>query len=382
MKAWTLTAFYLWKDIWSRWLETPGAVLARLLVAVLLGALLLLAQAAFQLGERSLEARILRLGAQSLFVTEAVTGEPGRRPPLGTLLAPLGERADLVALRQVPWVAQDEFGGEALVLVYGPESLPALAPLLAGGRGRAVHLLAPRLPAGLPVSLRIADADYSAITLAPPAWLSRFAADRAVALVPADMAAEWLNAGYYETTLAIARDSDPSVLRRLAAALRALLVLEDRPTAQLQTPEALLDELDDLRTLQTHAQTGAGLAAGLVVALVFGSIAVLEYRQNRYIVALLRSFGAPAVLLLLRYAGEALLIAVAAVFLARTGLVWAHAPLFGAAGFERGLLDRSIVDPYAWTTVWSAARWLLLGGALSVVPIAAALRQPVGRILQ
>ncbi|MBX3750842.1 MAG: hypothetical protein KF897_12205 [Opitutaceae bacterium] len=382
MKAWTLTAFYLWKDIWSRWLETPGAVLARLLVAVLLGALLLLAQAAFQLGERSLEARILRLGAQSLYLTEAVTGEPGRRPPLGALLAPLGERADLIALRQVPWVAQDEFGGEAVVLVYGPESLPALAPLLAGGRGHSVHLLAPTLPAGLPVSLHIAGADYPALTLAPPGWLARFAADRAVALVPVEMAGDWLQAGYYETTLALARDSDPAALRRLAAALRALLVLEDRPTAQLQTPEALLDELDDLRSLQTRAQTGAALAAGLVVAIVFGSIAVLEYRQNRYIVALLRSFGAPAGLLLLRYAGEALLVAAAAVLLARTGLAWVHAPLFGAAGFEPALLDRTLIDPYAWGTVWPAARWLLLGGALSVVPIAAALRQPVGRILQ
>ncbi len=382
MKAWTLTAFYLWKDIWSRWLETPGAVLARLLVAVLLGALLLLTQTAFQLGERSLEARILRLGAQNLFVTEAVTGEPGRRPPMGTLLAPLGERADLIALRQVPWVAQDEYGGEALVLVYGPESLPALAPLLAGGRDRGVHLLAPRLPAGLPVSVDIAGADYPASTLAPPAWLRRFAADRAVALVPAELAADWLNAGYFETTLVITREAGPAVLRRLAAALRALLALEDRPTAQLQSPEALLDELDDLRALQTHAQTGAGLAAGFVVALVFGSIAVLEYRQNRYIVALLRSFGAPSALLLLRYAGEALVIAGAAVLLARTGLTLAHVPLFGAAGFERGLLDRTMIDPYAWETVWPAARWLLLGGALSVVPIAAALRQPVGRILQ
>ena len=382
MKAWTLTAFYLWKDIWSRWLETPGAVLARLLVAVLLGALLLLTHAAFQLGERSLEARILRLGAQSLLVTEAVTGESGRRPPLGALLAPLGDRADLVALRQVPWVARDEFGGEALVLVYGSESLPALAPLLAGGRDRAVHLLAPQLPAGLGVSVHIAGADYPAATLTPPAWLRRFAADRAVVLVPGELAADWLDAGYFETTLVVARESGPATVRRLATALRTLLALEDRPTAQLQSPEALLDELDDLRALQSHAQTGAGLAAGLVVALVFGSIAVLEYRQNRYIVALLRSFGAPALLLLLRYAGEALLLAVAAVVLARTGLALLHAPLFGAIGFERGLLDRAVSDPYAWVTVWPAARWLLLGGALSVLPIATALRQPVGRILQ
>lgn len=382
MKAWILTAFYLWKDIWSRWLETPGALLARLLVAVLLAALLLLIQAGFRLGERSLEARLRRLGAQTLVVTEAVTGDPGRRPALGALLAPLGERADLVALRQIPWVARDALGGEALVLVYGPESLPTLAPLLGPATDRAVHLFSPRLPPDLPLSVEIAGAEFPALTLAAPRWLRRVVADRAAVLVPADLAADWLGAGYFETALVVMRDESPAALRRLAGALRALLALEARPTAQLQSPEALLDELDDLRAVQARAEVGAGLASGLLVALLFGSIAVLEYRQNRYIVALIRSFGAPAVLLLLRYAGEALLIAGAAVLLARTGLALAHVPLFAAAGFERGLLDRAVFDPYAWATVWPAARWLLLGGALSVVPIAAALRQPVGRILQ
>ena len=92
MKAWTLIAFYLWKDIWSRWLETPGAVLARLLVAILLGGLMLLVQTAFTLAGRSLEARIARLGANTLVITEAVAGEGARPAPLGELLAPLGAR--------------------------------------------------------------------------------------------------------------------------------------------------------------------------------------------------------------------------------------------------------------------------------------------------
>jgi predicted lysophospholipase L1 biosynthesis ABC-type transport system permease subunit len=119
-----------------------------------------------------------------------------------------------------------------------------------------------------------------------------------------------------------------------------------------------------------------------VVALVFGSIAILEYRQNRFIVALLRSFGAPAPLLLLRYAAEALLLVAVALLLVRQGIVLAHPALFALAGFEPGLLDRAVLDPYAWPAVWPQARWLLLGAALGVLPVAFALRQPVGKILQ
>ncbi len=121
----------------------------------------------------------------------------------------------------------------------------------------------------------------------------------------------------------------------------------------------------------------------MAVALVFGSVAILEYRQNRFIVALLRSFGAPAPLLLLRYAAEALLLAAAAVLAARGILVATHGELFGKlAGFEPALLDRGVIDPYAWSELWRQARWLGLGAGLGVVPVALAMRAAVGRVLQ
>lgn len=382
MKAWISIGFYLSKDIWSRWLETPGAVLARLLVACLLAGLMLLTQAAFQLGARSLETRITRLGAQTLVVTEAVTGDVNRQADLGRLLAPLGNRADVVALRQASVAARDEYGTDYLVMVYGPESLPALAPLLAAGRDRAVHLVTPHLAAGLPVAVNLGGADHAALAVVVPAWLNRVSAGRPVALVPLELAAGWLDSGYFETALIVSRLAGTDALRGLAAGLRALLRLDDRPTAQVQSPEAILDEFDAFAALQTRAQTGAGLAGGIVVALVFGSIAILEYRQNRFIVALLRSFGAPAPLLLLRYAAEALLLVAVALLLVRQGIVLAHPALFALAGFEPGLLDRAVLDPYAWPAVWPQARWLLLGAALGVLPVAFALRQPVGKILQ
>jgi hypothetical protein len=379
MKAWILTAFYLWKDIWSRWLETPGAVLARLAVGALLAGLMLLAQAALLLAERSLEIRVARLGAQVLAVTESVTGDPHARPALGQLLGPAAAHADLIALRQVAVPAEDEFGRDLLVLVYGDESLPALAPLLAAAPAAAVHVINPRLPVGLPLRVTLDGRDYASAVLPAPAWLQRHGANQPLVLVPATIGADWFGTGWFETALLINRTGD---LPALAAAVRAILQWENRTHAQVQSPEALLNELADLRRLQYRAQTGAGLLGGLVVALVFGSIAVLEYRQNRFVAALLRSFGAPAPLIIIRYSVEALLLTTAAVLLALWPLVSLHGWLFGWAGFESALLQRTTFDPYTATLVWHQARWLVLGALLSLIPVAVGLSQPVGRVLQ
>lgn len=377
MKAWILTAFYLWKDIWSRWLETPGALLTRLLVAFLLAGLLLLAQAALQLAERSLELRVERMGAQTIVVNEAVAGGTDR-PPLARLL-PDAPGAGLLALRQASVRAQDEFGAELRVLVHGRESLPALASLLGAAPDAAVHTVNPRLPAGLTLRVLIDGRDYTAVNLAPPASLQRFTTGQPVVLVPEAIGEAWLGTGWFETALVFDRSGD---LPRLAAAIRALLRLEERHQAQIQSPEVLLDELQDLRQVQHRAQTGAGLVGGGVVALLFGSIAILEYRQNRYVAALLRSCGAPAPLLVARYAAEALLLSAVAVLAARLALAGLHGPLFGRLGLETGLLDRGHHDPYAWPLVWQQTRWLALGALVSLLPVAYSLRQPVGRILQ
>ncbi len=383
MKAWTLIAFYLSKDIWSRWLEHPGAVLARLLVGVLLAALLLFAQAGFLLAGRSIEARVARLGAGTLLLTESVPPDRLDRAPLGELLAPLGAQADLLAFRQLPVSARDPLRGEdCLVLAYGRETQVALAPLLASVPPSGIYYVTPHLPADLPVEIDIDGVLRETTTVSPPTWLARLPLVRPVVIVPDELADGWLRKGHLEFCLLLADPARPDHVRALADAARTLLAVERRDTAQMQSPETLLNELQALTATRERTQAVAGLAGGFTLALVFGAIASLEYRQNQYIVALLRSFGAPVALLLLRYALEAAILLALAGLAARALAAGLHAPVFAFAGFEEGLLDRAVIDPYAWGPVWIQLRWLLAGAALSVVPIAIALRQPVGRILQ
>jgi hypothetical protein len=295
------------------------------------------------------------------------------------LLRSVSDRADLIALRQVAVRAEDEFGGNLLVLVYGEDSLPTLAPWLAAAPESPVHVINPRLPGGLTLHVTVDGRDYDSTVLNAPAWLQRFGTNQPLVLVPASLGEDWLGTGWFETAILIERTGD---LPTLAAAVRTLLQLENRTYAQIQSPEALLNELEDLRRMQHRAQTGAGLLGGIVVALVFGSIAVLEYRQNRFVAALLRSFGAPGPLIVMRYALEALILTATAVLLAVWFLVSLHAWIFGLVGFEPALLQRTVLDPYTPLLVWHQARWLVLGAVISLVPVAFGLRQPVGRVLQ
>lgn len=383
MKAWILIVFYLSKDICSRWLEHPGALLARLLVGTLLAALLLFTQAGFLLTGRSLEARVARLGAGTLLLTEVAGPDRTERAPLGVLLAPLADRIDLLAFRQLPVVARDPLQrSDLLVLAYGHATHRALAPALAAVPPSALHYITADLPPGLPVEVELDGVLRSAFTLAPPAWLARLPLFKPLLLLPDDHAIPWLRQGHLEFCLLLADPAKPETIRDLADAVRTLLLVERRDTAQLQSPEGLLAEISALEATRLRAQAAAGLVGGIVLALVFGAIAGLEYRQNRYIIALLRSFGAPAVLVLLRYAAEAVLLLALAGLAARALAIAAHPFAFGFVGFETGLLDRGTLDPYAWDAIWTQLRWLLAGAAVSIVPIGIALRQPVGKTLQ
>lgn len=383
MKAWILIGFYLWKDIWSRWLETPGAVLARLLVACLLGSLLFLAQAGFTLIGRSLEHRVSRMGAQTLFVSELVTPEAMQgRAPLDRLLSPLADRADVLAFKQIAARATDTFGHDYQVMLHTPETFAQLAPLFAADADVVARVFNDRLPAGLRIPVTVEDTTYLAATVGPPAWLRRLPVSANLILLPDDALRDRQQFGYQELALVIGRDDDPGAIRPLGRALREVLRLENRAQAQIRSPEVLLDELDALRSSQRRWQAGAGFAGGLAVALVFGSIAILEYRQNKYIVALIRSFGVPAFMLFGRYLTESLLMVTAAIALAWVGVTMSHAWLFGRLGFEAGLLERSVVDPYTLGSLGVSILWLYAGAVLGALPLARAVRQPVGRILQ
>ena len=91
MRSLILIAVYLSKDISKRWLETPGAVLARVSIAISLCLLFLLMQAGFILAEHAIERKIESFGINSMILRTSPPGSGALRPELSTLFEPLAE---------------------------------------------------------------------------------------------------------------------------------------------------------------------------------------------------------------------------------------------------------------------------------------------------
>lgn len=383
MRAWILIASYQLKDISRRWLETPGGVLARLAVATLLCALMFLVTATFMLAAKSIESRILRLGVNTLVVRAPVSPEDlaHGNPPSDRLLAPLTRSGDVLALKALYASAQSEYGDTLAPLAYNDSALPSLAPLLAGtGQADGRYLLSSNLPEGIPVRVYLDNIELTALTRTMPDSLAALGIGENLLLIPEHSVTDVVGRGHQ--SIVIFSASQAAEVPAIADAVRAVLLYSGIRNAQLHSAAGWIEELASLRATQVRWQRIVAAACTAVLVLVFGSLAVLEYRQNRYIAALLRSFGTPGWVLLLRYLTEAALLLGLAGFTARLLVTNLHVPLFRLAGFDSAWLDIDRLNPYLLTANPAIPVALVTAALLSVLPVATSLRQPVGKILQ
>jgi hypothetical protein len=170
-------------------------------------------------------------------------------------------------------------------------------------------------------------------------------------------------------------------MQRYVQAVNLLYAVDRRSPPQMQSALPLLKELERLQGRQKEWRVVLAGLLGLSLALVFGAIAVLEFRQNLFIGALLRSLGAPGRFLYFRQWLEnaflANLAAVGSVLL----VALFHRQIFAGLGFPVSVLDLKDANPY-----WSFEVALILlcvnvGAFLSSLPVAVGLRKPVGAIL-
>lgn len=382
MKAWILISFYLLKDIWRRWFETPGGVFSRLLVALILALLLLVIDAAFTLTAASVKEKISQLGVRTIVLMRAVGVNEARTENsyLVDLLRPIENDGTVLRLMQAGRRGVDELGKRRMLYVYDSQMLGPLMSVLPSRPKSEVLVISEDFPPGMAMHVVINDeTEVDACVIRPPTWLLKFGANEASIFLPESEFSDLLDDGFYE--LIVFMGDDDANLTKIESDVRTILALEDMTGVQITSPAGLLKELDELENTQRNWRGGFGLFGGLAVALVFGSISILEYRQNRFILALLKSFGVPSLLLVARYLVESVCLVTLAAFLARAAAIQLHPVIFKMIGVEPNLVDLTVIDPYAWSAVWSQFGGLGFGALLSVVPIVFAMRTAVGKIL-
>jgi len=199
-------------------------------------------------------------------------------------------------------------------------------------------------------------------------------------LAPQGWSPELERIGYVEVNLFHRAASAPG-MQSIMDMISLLFSLDRRNPPQMQSPLPMMSELATLQARQNQWRTGLAAMLGLALALVYGAIAVLEFRQNLFVTALLRSLGAPPVLLFFRQWVENALLANGAAALAIFILASFHQTLFGMLGFSKSVLMPGHGTPYWSAEILALFVWVNIGALLSAAPVAIGLRRKVGEIL-
>ena len=120
---------------------------------------------------------------------------------------------------------------------------------------------------------------------------------------------------------------------------------------------------------------------GAGAAFVFAAMGVLEYREVRYVGALLRSFGAAPWSLFARHAAEQLIIANAGVAAALAVLWFGRAPLVEALDYPVRAADLDALAGIVGPEVRAIALIMNAGVLVGMLPVAWLVAKPVGRVL-
>jgi hypothetical protein len=287
MKSRISIVSYLLKDIFWRWREQPGNVFTRFTVAYTLVLPSLALLGAFVLIAHNLETRLKRNGIDLMFITEHIspTHSDFALRQNHPRLEPLRKQGHFVQLLQLFSNARTPYSKTARVLEYPDSALQGLTGIIE--IDAPIIYLSTSFPEGMPMHIEIDSYFFDAVVKRPTGMLDKFLQADAV-LLPEGSLPRVESRGYSRITLFKANKIPQ--LKPLQDALCQVADLDEK-NVFIRSSLKLISDLNQLESQQLLWRFGLAVSAGGVLALVLGTLAVLEYRERAYIIALLRSFG-------------------------------------------------------------------------------------------
>lgn len=359
---------YLVRDSLQRWGGRGSVPFARLIVAVGLSSAALLVLASFALGMATLQNRIAQFGLDSLVVRTPLRRATDPAPRF-VRLASYGRLLTLT----LPYANVTlDAGRQAPLALGGDGTMLELANLGISG-DRLPLLITSTLPSGIPVRASLGPWSQEAQTAQPSGALRPLGVNELLIARIGDFPLQAMLPGTAVTLFV--RDASAPPLEEISAALTTMFANDPPARAGASVVESALPLLREMATLETTWRGYAALLASILaatIAVVFGSGAILEFEATAYTTALLRSFGVASVRIWIQRYFEA-------AFLANVG---GTLGLFVAILTARAALPQ--LEPHlAVRTVFLPVMVALNAGALvAAMPVALALRRPVGVVLQ
>lgn len=362
---------YLWRNSVRRWREQPLSLLSKLAVSGLLGILGAVVILGTQHLGKELDSRMQDAEILTVMISESFP----RESATGSLFEELEEVKDGWA--QFGEEVDSFYQAGAYAELASGQRIPvwAIKNLERNQFVDDFYLLDPNGIEGSQVQFQIADNWSQAIVNRPNSKIARVMYNRPILVGGMERLSPVLYQGYGKTTIIQAKSiEDIEKIHRIADTFAEVEGRRGIVQSNLQ----ILRDLERIRGIQAQALLGVSLGSSIVLGLVFGSLAWMEFREERYLLSLLRSFGVGRLSLLGHAVTENVLLAVAGVAL---GFVALH--------FSVMNLDVTSLN-MAWLLntrdlIGDEGRLLLIGaacgGLFSCVPIAVALRKQLGLVL-
>ncbi len=371
MNWWTSIAFYLWQNSLRRWIEQPLSLLSKLIIASMVGCLgaLVIAGASY-LGDE-LDRQLANRDALMVSITEIVD------PFLASAL---------IASDSTEESAWSSTASESLILYQCPIAgvlngktsveLFGLRNIEAHGYPDTLVLLSADRIAGSSVMVNIDDFRTEALILPPSDEFKNMQSNRELLIAPLKRIAPLLQKGFVRQIQL--RVASLNSMRKVHKITEALQILEKR-RMNIRSSIKILEKIESIREVQRYVLIAAAIGSALVLGLTCGALAWMEFREDRYLLSLIRSFGVGRLPLLIHSVMENCAIAVAGVLLG-LGLIQ-----FATSSINLSSVGMQWLSSIKWAAL-PEIRWLILGafcgGLLSCIPIGIGLRKPLGLVLK
>ncbi len=375
MKSWILIVSYLWKDTWKRWFEQPGSILARVVVTGIMVSISIVLLVAFSMQVEKIKQQMETFGLDNMLVMETVSGKDLEKGKVDTRFSEIGKWGELLTVKKLLVRGNSSDGSRVAVVSYTEDAVVSLHHYLKYGHSEV--LLTKKYPQGMILDVKVEDTWIRTVCL-PPRDHEEKLLQGDTLFLPSEQYAYFESTGY-SVSYYLKRDLDAPTIEMIGESINAVVANDRRGRVDIRSSAMIKKKLAKLEEQQSILKyTMAGLLGG-ALALIYGTLSILEFAQQRYVSALLRSFGVPRILLAMRSIIESVVIVNGVAFSVIYGLMTLHDKLFKALKLQNKDMDLEALylsDEVLWVLVF-----VNIGVVLSSLPVIRAMGQPVGKVL-
>jgi len=349
--------------------------MARSVVTIIMVSLSILLLVGFRMQIEKIRAQVRAFGLDNLLIVENITEQDIANGQSSDRFRSIRKWGDLFTARVLMTSATGSNGRNATVVAYDDADIVGLLPYLR--YGHEIFVLSRNMPPGLLVDYNVQQTNLRGIALDPGDRVAQILQGDTL-FVPIQQAAELVKSGY-SMIYYLERHKDAPEIADLSEAVRYVVRADGSGKVDIKNAEMLRERLNKMEEQQTVMRFWLAIILGSALALIYGVLSILEFRQSMYVSALLRSFGVSPIMLVLRTIIENVIIVNSVTF----GVIWLlahyHDTIFKALKVNA---VSNITELY-WG---SETMWIIiaanLGILVSCIPVFLALRKPVGSILE